>query len=135
VKFLLDNNLPPAFAVALHNLSEREGFGSVHHLRDFFDHNIADVDWITELGNDGGWTAVTGDTRIRARPHELAAFRAAGLILMMLSPAWAHLRFWEKASLLIRSWPDICQTAITAPRPSIFEISSRQGPTGVSRIA
>lgn len=134
MKFLLDNNLPPSFATALHSLSEREGYGSVHHLRDFFDHRITDVDWITELGNDGGWTAVTGDTRIRTRPQELAAFRAAGLVLITLAPPWSNLRFWEKASLLIRCWPNICQVAVGAPRPSLFEVSARPSASAIRQI-
>jgi hypothetical protein len=135
VKVLLDNNLPPSFATALNALSEREGYGSVHHLRDFFDPRITDVDWITELGNDRGWTAVTGDTRIRNRPHELAAFRAAGLVLVALSPSWSKLRFWDKAVLLIRCWPNIHQAAASAPRPSFFEVYARPGASGVRRIA
>jgi len=134
VKVLLDNNLPPSFAIALNALSEREGYGSVHHLRDFFDPRITDANWITELGNDSGWTAVSGDTRIRNRPHELAAFSAAGLVLVTLAPSWSKLRFWDKAALLIRCWPDIYQVAASAPRPSLFEVAARPGQSGIRRI-
>jgi hypothetical protein len=134
VKFLLDNNLPPAFATALDSLSRREGFGSVHHLRDFFDPGISDVDWITELGTDGGWAAISGDTRIRTRPHELAAFQAAQLVLVTLAPGWTKLRFWEKAALLIRCWPDICAAVEGATRPSLFEVATRPGISGIRKV-
>ena len=42
-------------------------------LRDKFPANVTDVDWITALDREGGWTVVTKDIGIRQRPHERAA--------------------------------------------------------------
>ena len=46
--------------------------------RDHFAEDTEDVAWIAEIGRRG-WVAVTRDQRIRRRPNELAAVRAASI--------------------------------------------------------
>ena len=60
MKFLLDNNLPPLLARALHELSAPEGH-TVIHLIEKFPRDTADIEWISVLKEEGGWAVVSQD--------------------------------------------------------------------------
>lgn len=63
MKFLFDNNLPPALAEALGTLTAAhwQGVHSVVHLRDRFDKSVSDTFYIEKLGSEGDWSIVTHD--------------------------------------------------------------------------
>lgn len=121
MKFLLDNNLPPALAEALHALSSRENH-EVEHLRGKFDGATADADWITTLGQEAGWVIVSADRRITRNRHEREALRRAALTTFVLAKSWMHQEFWEKASRLVGWWPDIVKQAELVQPGAIFEV-------------
>jgi len=108
VRFLLDNNLPPAFARALHALTEKELPGhDVQALRDRFKANTEDPEWIEMLSAEGDWVVVTQDKLNKGLERE--ALRRAGLIVFLLDKSWASQKYWEKATQLIRWWPRIVE--------------------------
>lgn len=72
MKFFMDNNISPVYTHALAILAEVQK-NDIHHLRDFFDENAEDVDWIRALGSDGGWVIISGDQRISRNKAEQAA--------------------------------------------------------------
>ncbi|TVT84568.1 hypothetical protein [Pseudomonas sp. H3(2019)] len=58
MNFLLDNNLPPALARALNELSKSEGH-TVTPLRDKFPQSTSDMTWISTLSEEGGWAVIS----------------------------------------------------------------------------
>lgn len=106
MKFLVDNNLPPALARALHALSEPEGH-SVAPLREKFAPNTNDSDWIEALSHEGGWSVVTHDKLNKGLERE--ALRRAGLIVFFLDKGWSNHQFWGIAHNLVRWWPRIIE--------------------------
>jgi hypothetical protein len=110
VKFFLDNNLPPALARALHELSTPH---EVTHLREKFKADTPDVDWIQALASERDWVIVSGDIRISRNRDELRAWSESGLTAFFLEKAWAHLEFWTKATKLVQWWPTIMKQAET----------------------
>jgi hypothetical protein len=127
LKFLLDENLPPAFARALDALSSKDGH-SVHHVRDVVPPRTSDVRWISTIGAEGGWSALSGDRRILTRRHELRALKEAKVTIFILAPGWAGPRFWEKAWMLVRWWPSLVEAACGSAPGTIFVIPHRQKP-------
>lgn len=109
LKFLLDNNLPPALAEALHALSKDDGH-TVVHLRSRFSERAPDHEWIAELANEGDWVVVSHD-RFAKNELERKALQASGLIVFVLTRSWSKLRFWDKAILLVRWRPRILEQA------------------------
>jgi hypothetical protein len=107
VKLLLDNNLSPKLARALHALSQPEH--EVHHLRDLFDPKTPDEEWLQQLGAEGGWVIVSGDLRISRNKDELNAWFESGMTAFFLDRGWAHLGFWEKTARLVQWWPRILE--------------------------
>jgi len=127
VRFVLDENLPPAFARSLDALSSREGHAVVH-VRDLAGAGASDIDWIAAAAEQANPAAVSGDRRMLTRPHELQALRAKSLTTFILAAGWSDLTFWDKAWLLTRWWPKLIGIAERAPRGSIFRVPHRHSP-------
>ena len=109
MKFLIDNNLSPHLAAALHALSEPQGHVVVH-LRDKFPANTPDHEWIEALASEGNWVIVTRD-RIGKNDLERKALRQTGIVTFMLKSAWNNRDFWSKAWNLVKWWPRIVDHA------------------------
>jgi hypothetical protein len=126
LRFLLDENLPRAFAHALHALAVKDGH-VVDHVLDLVESGTADRVWITLLAREGAaGVAISGDRRMLTRKHELHALEDSRITAFILAPGWSRLRFWEKASLLVQRWPAIVTAAGTYPAGSIFIVPHRQ---------
>ena len=108
MKFLIDNNLPPALAHALRELSKPENH-EVLHLKDRFAADTPDTDWINSLSQEGGWIVVTHDNLNKGLERE--ALRRAGLLVFFLDKSWKDHKFWEKAHNLVKWWPRIIELA------------------------
>ena len=109
MKLLLDNNLPPALAQALHALTNAEwdGAHSVTHLKQKFAANTPDTEWISALAAEGDWVVITHDRLNKGAERE--ALKRAGLKVFLLDKSWADHNFWEKAVNLSRWWPRIIE--------------------------
>nr|WP_206078853.1 hypothetical protein [Mesorhizobium camelthorni] len=80
---MIDENLPPALAKALHVLFS--GDHEVVHLRARFGPGVSDREWIEELSAEGRWIVISGDRRITRNRVEYAAFRKSRLVGFFLS--------------------------------------------------
>jgi hypothetical protein len=116
VKIFIDNCLPPRWAPALSALAEVEAA----HLRHKFQADIEDIDWIRILGDEGGWTIISGDARITKLRHEKEAWLNSGLTAFFLVKGW-DLPFWDKTSLMVRWMPKILeQTRMVQPGAGFY---------------
>jgi hypothetical protein len=105
LRFFLDNNLAPKLARGFHQfvLGEHE----VVHLRDRFDEDTPDADWMRELAGESGWIILSGDVAIGRNPHEIAAWKAAGHTIFFLRAGWTNIEFWPQVQKLARYFPEI----------------------------
>lgn len=124
MKFFLDNHLPPCLARALDALSKEEGY-SVTHLREKFSNDIADEEYIRQLGEEGNWVIVSGDLRILSSPHERKAWQESGLTMFFLERGWAHIGLWNMAWKMVKWWPEIISQAERITRGVGFRIPVR----------
>ena len=82
--FFTDRDLGKQFPALLRNAGiSVEGHG------DHFLDDAKDEDWIVEVGKRG-WAVVTHDKRIRYKPNELAAVKAARIAMFVLSGKAPH---------------------------------------------
>ena len=76
--FFTDRDLGKQFPALLRNAGiSVEGHG------DHFLDDAKDEEWIVEVGKRG-WAVVTHDKRIRYKPNEIAAVKAAGIAMFVL---------------------------------------------------
>ena len=108
MRFFFDNNLALRIARAIDQLVDPPI--KVHHLRERFPPNVADVDWMRTLAEDGDWVIVSGDLRITKNPHGRHAWEATGLTTFFLK-GWMNQSFWLQAANLVRWFPDIMSQA------------------------
>jgi hypothetical protein len=85
----------------LDNALRAAGIPFEAHL-DHFDDDTPDPDWLTAVGARG-WVVLTRDQRIRTRPNELAAVRAARLHVFALTSG--NLSAAATAQLVLAAWP------------------------------
>ena len=90
MKVLIDENLPPALAKALHALFS--GDHEVIHLRARFGPGVSDREWIEELSAEGRWVVISGDRRITRNRVEYAAFRKSGSLVSFCPRVYTKLR-------------------------------------------
>lgn len=110
MKFMLDENLPPALARALHELAKPSN--EVMHLTQKFDRGIEDKQWMAALASEGDWAVITFDTSMRVDPHVLRAWSESGLSVFFLRRGWREIDIWQKASRLVKLWPQITSFAL-----------------------
>lgn len=123
MNFLIDNNLPPAIARALNELSKSDGH-SVIALKDKFAANSPDLQWISELSREGGWAVVSQD-KFTKGDAEKQAFRECGLPVFCLAKQWGQMGYWQKAENLVRWWPAIMQQASLVQGGAAFRVPWR----------
>ncbi len=134
MNFVLDENLPPAFARALEAFAYPDGH-VVAHLHALAESGTGDSDWIKILGNQEiTWNVISGDRRMLTRKHELQALRDHKLTTFILAHGWGNVTFWDKAWLLVRWWPIFVELASAHPRGSIFAVPYRQVPKGLNPL-
>jgi PIN like domain len=124
LKFFLDNCLSPRYAQSLHALSERDGH-EVVHLQDKFPRSSPDRDWLRDLGAEGDWVVVSGDTRIVKIPELKAEWARARLTAFFLGQGWMNIPYWDQAVLLVRWWPKILEQARLVEHGTGFEVPYR----------
>jgi hypothetical protein len=108
LKLLVDNNL--SFTLA-HSLQPLFPEHKIVALRDKFAPNTADVEWIHALDQEGGWAALTGERRLKTRPHERLALDRANVVFFFLTGPWLKYSVPETAWRLIRLVPAMATQA------------------------
>jgi hypothetical protein len=108
LKLLLDHNLAPRLARCLQALFDKEH--EIVALGEKFPVDVADLDWIKTLDQEGGWAVLTKDLRLRTRPHERAALDRSRIVYFFLAGSWRKYKVEETAARLIRLVPLMAAT-------------------------
>ena len=106
MKLLVDENLPPRFATALHTIFEPD-HEAVALRAKFGRTGVTDEEWITALGREGGWAVLSGDVRIARKKPSRDAFLAANLVGFFFSPSVQKLDLARKCARVLTLWPDM----------------------------
>jgi hypothetical protein len=121
VKFFFDNNLAAKIARGLNGFVAPDH--EVIHLREKFQADAGDIDWMRQLAKEEGWIIVTADVRIGKNPQEIEAWKQAGHTIFFLKPGWTDMRFWDQALKFTKCFPSIIEKAQFAERGSSFIVS------------
>lgn len=105
MKLLFDNNVSPKVARAIGALLD-DGDLAIP-LRDKFPMSTTDIDWITALGAEGGWSVISGDIRITKNKGERQAWLSTDLVGFFMEPALAKLPPREQTARLLLKLPAI----------------------------
>ena len=107
MKVMVDNDLPPRLAVALHTIFEADG-DQVTSLRNKFGRSdLKDEEWITELGREKGWAVISADARIAKKRPSRDLFLRNGLVGFFFKPALQRSPLHKQTARLLLLWPRI----------------------------
>lgn len=123
MKVLLDNNLSPKIARALNELFHPDH--EVVALRDKFETDISDEEWINALSADGRWIVISGDRRITRNNAEYAAFRNSHLVGFFLARGLYKAKIAKQMERLLALWDNIETLARTVEGGAMFELQMK----------
>lgn len=120
MKLLVDHNLPPKLARALHIIFEPAD--QVVALRDKFGRSdLTDEEWIVRLGKEGGWAVLSKDLNIAKRKQSRDLFVGAGLVGFFFSPSLQRWELSRQCARVLTIWPQMVSHTKTAAN-GVFEI-------------
>jgi hypothetical protein len=128
VKVLVDNDLPPRLARALHVIFEDDGDEIIALREKFGRDDVKDAEWIGKLGAEGGWAVLSADRRIAKQRPSRELFIRAGLIGFFFPPSLQKQPLHRQAARVIRLWPEI-RAQVSLNANGCFEM-----PSGGSRF-
>ena len=106
MKLLIDNNLPPRLAVALHAIYEPDH--KIVALKHYFGRSdVKDEDWIVSLGKESGWAVLSADMAIAKKRPSRELFVASGLVGFFFSPAMQKWPLPRQSARLLTIWPQM----------------------------
>jgi hypothetical protein len=105
VKVFFDHNLSPAMARAFRELFKGEH--EIVTLRDKFQQDTSDLEWISSLSDEGQWVVISGDRRITRNRAEYNAFRNSRLIGFFLSPGLYKSKVIKQTERILALWDNI----------------------------
>lgn len=109
MKIRLDESVSQKVAQAIIAIAaNREGY-EVSWVRQVHGPKTKDPNWIRAFANEDGTAIVSGDPNILQNWPDLVAYTESGLISFFPPPAFAKLKGFGRASLIIRWWPAIVE--------------------------
>lgn len=120
MKLLFDNNVSPKVARASAQLLD-QGDVSIP-LRDKFPNHPKDIEWISELGSEGGWGVISADLRITKNKAERQAWLRTDLVGFFMAPALAELPPLEQTARLLLKLPTIEAQLRLISGPALFAL-------------
>ncbi len=91
-------------------------------LRDKFAMSARDIDWISALGAEGGWSVISGDLRITKNRVERQAWLSTDLVGFFMEPALARLTPREQTARLLLKLPAIEAQISLISGPALFSL-------------
>lgn len=121
MKFFFDNCVSPSIVQILRELKEDKDH-TIVHLRERFDPDTPDREWIEELASEGDWIIISNDSRIRKSPHTKEIWRRSGLTGFYLTSQFSNAPLRDQAMRILERWPEIVKQASRAVPGTAFEV-------------
>ena len=106
----------------------RELFKNHHEviaLRDRFNTDVSDLEWIETLSREDRWVIISGDRRITKNKTEYAAFRNSRLIGFFLAPGLYKAKVTKQAERILAQWDSIESLFKTVKGGAVFELQMK----------
>lgn len=119
MKFFFDNNISPSIARGINELCQPYHCSAVA-LRDKFEKDTNDIDWLLTLKSEGNWVIISQDRFVKNNLEKEAFYRGDS-IAFIFAKGWVNLKYWEKAAKMVKIWPKVIEQANLATS-GVFEI-------------
>jgi hypothetical protein len=132
LKVAFDENIPPAMARVFQILATEKQFQwliaglVIERAKDYTPKKgdpdylkNDDVPWIKRFSAAGGKIIISGNTKMKTRPHERMALVQEGMVTIFFESQWSNWKFHRKCALLLHWWPHVVKTVKTA-KPGTF---------------
>lgn len=93
-----------------------------------------DAPWIRRFSKAGGRVVISGNTRMKTKPHERLALVEEGMVVIFFENQWNEWDFFHKCSLLLHWWPIIVRQIKTATPSSFWAVPSAWPAKGKGKL-
>jgi hypothetical protein len=143
LKVAFDEHVPPAFAKTFIALAKEPVIRRVS--RDIVLESAADytpkpkdadyikgndVPWLDRFAAAGGRAVISGDKKMREKPHEKLCLHQHGLVGIFFEAQWNEWNFFRKTALLLYWWEEVTTKIKTAARGTFWVIPNSFSPKG-----
>ena len=90
----------------------------------------SDVPWLDRFAKAGGYAVISGDKRMRQKPHERLALYDHGFVVIFFEASWADWDFFRKSSLFLHWWEEVTSKIRNAEKGTFWVIPSAFPGTG-----
>lgn len=119
--FVFDNNLPPALAHGVKELSSARYQHEIIHLTDRFPANTPDSVWIEDFSEEKNQVVIITQDKL-TKANEAILLRNSGLMVFHLEHGWSTHNYWDNAQNLVRWWPFIVDQAQRISGAAAFRV-------------
>jgi hypothetical protein len=77
------------------------------------------VPWLDRFAAAGGHAVISGDVKMRHKPHEKLALYQHGFVVIFFEEQWAHWSSLRRSALMLHWWEEIA-AKITTAAPGTF---------------
>lgn len=131
MKIAFDENVSPPVLPAVRALLEHGKRGSIEIVSAYNYSErpaISDVPWLYKFHQDGGHAVVSGDIKMRGKPHERAAIMDLGLIVVFLPSQWSNWQFHIKGAYILAWWEVTCDLITTSRKRTCWQLPNSMTP-------
>jgi len=81
-----------------------------------------DVPWLDRFAQEVGRAVISGDVKMRRRPHEMLAMYQHGFVVVFFEAQWGRWDFFRKSSLILHWWQEIVDRLENAERGTFWVV-------------
>lgn len=82
----------------------------------------SDVPWLDRFAESKGHAIISGDKKMRQRPHERLALYQHDFVVIFFEASWSEWDFYKKSALMLHWWPQITTKIKTADKGTFWVV-------------
>jgi hypothetical protein len=82
----------------------------------------SDVPWLDRFAADGGYSVISGDTKMMQRHHEKLCLYEHGFVTILFEAQWNNWNFFRKTALLLHWWEEVTTKIKTADKGTFWVV-------------
>jgi hypothetical protein len=90
----------------------------------------SDIPWLDRFAAAGGHAVISGDVKMRHKPHEKLALYSHGFVVVFFEPQWSNWKFCRKSALMLHWWEEITTKIRSADKGTFWVVPCDWPPKG-----
>jgi hypothetical protein len=121
LKVRADENVSIRIVRAVRDIALSQGW-ELSHVREHHESRTLDETWLPRFAQESGNAILSADRKMLARPNQIRAIAATGLVGIFLPRRWAESRRHIQAAHILYWWPRIEETIASSAKSACWRV-------------